>query len=203
MQPILTDSTALSETSLSDWKRSVSKTICILVLFFGAGGGEKVGVKLANSYASVGVNVDLVVSSRTETYPTYRLNRCKSYRSERIPCQVLDFFLEKIFQAQKAAMDSLGDTSNEFIFRIEGFWFGLRTIICKLPGWENVKGMVEAGLFKLASNSDEVVSTVLSDGETRLDVSQIFRPNGLENMLLGIDSIIRTKKPGRFGQEGE
>jgi hypothetical protein len=82
----------------------------------------------------------------------------------------------------------------------EGLWFGLRTTICKLPGWENVKGMVEAGLFKLASNVDEVVSTVLSDGETRLDVSQIFRPNGLENMLWGIDSIIRTKKPGRFGQ---
>lgn len=100
-------------------------------------------------------------------------------------------------------MDPLGDTSNEFIFRIEGIWFGLRTTICKLPGWENVKGMVEAGLFKLASNVDEVVSTVLSDGETRLDVSQIFRPNGLENMLWGIDSIIRTKKPGRFGQEGE
>ena len=72
----------------------------------------------------------------------------------------------------------------------EGLGFGLKTIICMLPGWTYCENLIKKDYAKLARNSDEVIELIPSNRNTSFSASKMFRRNSVENMQKMIDQIL-------------
>ncbi|MBW1895282.1 MAG: hypothetical protein JRI91_16565 [Deltaproteobacteria bacterium] len=76
----------------------------------------------------------------------------------------------------------------------EGLGFGLKTIICMLPGWRFAKQLVSSKQASLAKNSKDILRLISIDDGKNNDVAKIFRPNAVNNMHFAIDEILEQRK---------
>jgi hypothetical protein len=70
----------------------------------------------------------------------------------------------------------------------EGLWWGLQTIILGLPGWEYMQRLIESGAALLGSNSDEIIQYIIENGETNVNIEEIFKPNAVNNIIAALNA---------------
>jgi len=68
---------------------------------------------------------------------------------------------------------------------------GLKTIICKLPGYEYVEDLISNGDAKLASNADQIVNLIKQNNFVDSDRIRYFNDNAVDNMVNEIESIMK------------
>jgi hypothetical protein len=69
----------------------------------------------------------------------------------------------------------------------EGLWWGLKTIILGLPGWEYMQRLIESGAALLGSNSDETIQYIIENRETSVNIEEIFKPNAVNNIIVALN----------------
>jgi len=76
----------------------------------------------------------------------------------------------------------------------EGLGFGLKTIICMLPGWRFAEHLVSSKQASLAKNSKDILRLISIEDDKKSDVDKIFRPNAVNNIHAAIDEILEQRK---------
>jgi len=72
----------------------------------------------------------------------------------------------------------------------EGLGFGLRTIICQLPGYIFVEKLIEAKYADLAKNGQDIIRLISSGSNKRIDIDHFFRSSAIRNKHDAVDRIL-------------
>jgi len=143
------------------------------------------------------------------------------YLSKKLPSFRVIYKLhpKQYFNWKKELLDKIGDIPENLIFAdedskplyhylakseyqigvfstalFEGIGFGLKTIICKLPGWENVKEIINNNYAVLAEKDD--IPSLIQNGKLKeldIDSEKFFKNNSINNILSNIQKISNVK----------
>ncbi len=77
----------------------------------------------------------------------------------------------------------------------EGLGYGLKTIICKLYGYEFMEDLYKNNYAKLVENADEIMEYLSTDIlETKgVNINYFWKDNSIINVIRGIDKIIKLR----------